>query len=488
MLVGIFSVRVFMQAVGVEDYGLSTVAGGLIGIFSFIIEGISTSCSRFITYELGRGDSERINATFNTCMVVFVLLGLTLVLLGETIGLWILTHSLNIPEGREGAAMIVYQLSIASVAIGLTQGPYQAFLTAHEKFNITATVSLINTFARLGLLYALIEAPGDHLVIYTVVMFCFSMTTLIYYRVYCILHWKETRLTMRLKRSIFRPMVRFSFWETFGAISRVVKGTGFPMVANMGFGVVINAAIGVGTTVSGAVTGMAFTVTSAFKPAILKEYAKDNIDTTKRLILNSTMLSMVFYGVFAIPLLVELDYVLHLWLTEVPSLTLELCTVQIVINLVLMAYLVPTESVKQMGWNKGIGIFQLAESIVTMGLIALGIRLGWSALTVSIIYAASLIPNLACTFYMVRRYLGGKFMRELARHTIFKVLLVEGVTFGVLKCVDHLMGPSIVTLLTVCALSVVITGTLTARFLLPAEQLNNLKLFVKARYTALRTA
>ena len=123
-----------------------------------------------------------------------------------------------------------------------------------------------------------------------------------------------------------------------------------------------------------------------------------------------------------------------------------------------------------------------------MGVIALGIRLGWSALTVSIIYAASLIPNLACTFYMVRRYLGGKFMRELARHTIFKVLLVEGVTFGVLKCVDHLMGPSIVTLLTVCALSVVITGTLTARFLLPAEQLNNLKLFVKARYTALRTA
>lgn len=470
MIVGIFSVRIMLDALGVDDYGLQAVAGGVLGLFTLIVDGLGTSTSRFITYELGRGDTRRLNDTFCTAMLVFMGMAAVIVILGETVGLWVLTNKLNIPEGREHAAMVVFQLSVLGAAINIPQAPYSAVMLAHEKFNISAYLSLFASFARLGALYYVAQSSLDHLILYQVCMFVIGLVSLIFSRVYCTRHFPEAHFRLHFDRTLFRPMLTFSAWETFGAINRTLKGTGYQMVLNMFHGVTLNAAIGIGTTVSGAVTGLAFTVTSAFKPTIVKLFAGNDFDGMKGSIHNATLVSMVLYGVFAMPLLVELDFVMTLWLNEIPDLSRELCAIQLVLNTILMAYLVCAESLKSMGRNRGVNLLQFADSVVAMSAVFLLLFFGFHPLWACTAFNLGLIVNFILTMWLLTRRTGLRFVMRILDRAVARVLITEIAVYIILSSVHNLMGPSLLTLATVCILSVLLFLAATLLWLLPPAQ------------------
>lgn len=467
MLVGIFSVRIMLDALGVDDYGLQAVAGGVLGMFTLIVEGLGTSTSRYITYELGRGDPRRLNDTFCTAMLVFIAMAAVIVVLGETVGLWFLTHKLNIPAGREHAAMVVFQLSVTGAAVNIPQAPYSAVMLAHEKFNISAYLSLFSSFARLGLLYYVARSSLDHLILYQWGMFAISMSTLLFSRIYCTRHFPESRFRLRFDSSIFRPMLTFSIWETFGAINRTLKGTGYQMVLNMFHGVALNAAIGIGTTVSGAVTGLSYTVSAAFKPTIVKLFAGNDINGMKASIHNATLISMVLYGIFAIPLLVELDFVMNLWLNDIPPLSRELCAIQLILNTILMAYLVCAESLKSMGHNRGVNILQLVDALVAMSAVFVLLYLRRPPLWACTAYNMGLIVNLVLTLWLLMRRTGLKFVTGIIDRALIRVLLTEILVYLILQWLHDLMGPSLITLATVSLMSILLFSTAALLWILP---------------------
>lgn len=486
MLVGIFSVRIMLEALGVEDYGLQGVAGGVMSMFTLIIDGLGTSTSRFITYELGRGDTKRINDTFCTSMLVFIGMSAIIVVLGETVGLWVLTTKLNIPPGRESAAMVVYQLSVLGAAIGIPQAPYSAIMIAHEKFNISAYLSLFSSFAKLGILYYVAQSSLDHLILYQSLMFVLGIGTLAFSRIYCIKHFPESKFHVRFNRELFKPMLSFSAWETFGAINRTIKGTGYQMVLNIFHGVTLNAAIGISSTVSGAVTGLAFTVTSAFKPTIVKLFAGNDFDGMKEAIHNATLISMVLYGIFATPLLVELNYVMSIWLTEIPELSRELCAIQLVLNTILMGYLVCAESMKSMGRNQGVNILQCCDSIISMSAVILILYLGFNPLWACTAYHIGLISNFGFTMWLISRRVGKRFTFHLLDRAVARVIAAEVIVYIILSAVHMLMGESVLTLITVCLLSVILFGFITVNWLLEPRHAASLRLYIRTRVSEMR--
>lgn len=482
MVVGIFSVRIMLEALGVNDYGLLNVAGGVLGMFAFLTESLGTSTSRYITYELGKGDTKRINDTFCTSMFIFVGIAALVVILGETVGLWILRNKLIIPEGRETAAEWVFHLSVIGAAIGIPQAPYNACMTAHEKFNISAYLSLYSSFARLGILYLVTISSFDHLIFYVVLNFLLGLSTLIYSRWYCIKHFPEAKFHWIFDRKLLRPMLKFSFWEIFGSISRILKGTGFNMVINMFFGVAINAAIGIGNTVAGAVTGLAFTVTSAFKPGMVKQYARNDFNQFKESLTNASLISMILYGVFGVPLLVELDYVMGLWLTEIPEYAKEICVIQLISNTILMVTLVTAESLKSMGRNMGINLVQCLDGIITITFVSIALYAWGSPLIACGVYNFGILWYFSATCYLLAKKTGWRYILGLIQRTVMRVLAVEAVIFIILQLIHNILGESLITLVTSCMLSIILFTAASFTFLLSKSQQQQLKLYLKSQY------
>lgn len=485
MAAGIFTVRFMLEALGVDDYGLQNVAGGVLGVFSFVIMAMGTSTSRFLTFELGRGEASRLRATFATSVCVFTALAGVLLLIGETAGLWWVAHGLNVPAGREGAAMIVYQLSVAGVVLTLPTTPYSACLTAHERFNIPSAINLLSTGVRLGVIMLLRHAPGDHLVLYSLAIFIWNLLSTAFLVVYCRRNFAETRGRLRPERELLRPMLRFSFWELFGTLGYTLKGPWFQMVINYFHGVAINAVIGIGLTVSGAVTGLAFTLSSAFKPVITKRFAASDLGGMKESVLLSTMLCMVLYGMIGLPLMVELHYVMELWLTDVPAYSYEICLIQLVLNIPVMAYLIPAETLKSMGFNKGINLLQVAEGALVLAAVWAVCLAGWSPVSACAVFRGGILVNFILTLLLLRRRVGGEFVSLLLSRSVGRVVLAEAVIFGILRSVTALLSPGPVRLVAVCMLSVVLFGAVTTLWLLSPAQKDSLRGLLRSRFPML---
>lgn len=486
MIVGIFSVRVMLEALGVEDYGLLNVAGGVLGMFAFLIESLGTSTSRYITFELGRGDLKRINDTFCTSMFIFVGIAVLMVILGETVGLWMLRTKLVIPEGRETAAEWVFHLSVLGAAIGIPQAPYNACMTAHEKFNISAYLSLYSSFGRLGILYLVSVSSFDHLIYYVILNFALGLTTLIYSRWYCISHFPEAKFHWKFDKELLKPMLKFSFWEIFGSISRILKGTGFNMVINMFFGVAINAAIGIGNTVAGAVTGLAFTVTSAFKPGMVKQYARNDFGQFKESLVNASLISMILYGVFGVPLLVELNYVMSIWLTEIPEYSREICVIQLLSNTILMVTLVTAESLKSMGHNMGINLVQCIDGFFTITVVFIALYIWNSPLIACFVFNFGILWYFGATCYLMAKRTGWRYIANLIYQTVVKVFIAEIAIFIILRFVHNLLGESLITLIISCSLSVILFIIACGTFLFSKQQQQQLVVYLKSQYKLAR--
>ncbi|MBR5898966.1 MAG: polysaccharide biosynthesis protein [Muribaculaceae bacterium] len=337
IVVGLYTSRVILATLGVDDYGIYGVVGSIIAMAGFLNSSMAGATSRFITVELGSGDKDRLNRTFASAFTIHLGIALVVVVLAETVGLWFLNNKLVIPADRMTAAHWVYQFSILSTAIGITQVPYNACIIAHERMGVYAYVEIINSVLRLLIVYLLAIGNYDKLILYGALSVTVSIIVLTIYRIYCHRQFPECRTTPTLDKELLKPMLTFSGWNLYNHICQTTHNNGLNILLNLFGGVVVNAAASVTTTVSSAISGLCSNTFNAMRPQIIKSYAQGDIGKMQSIHDKSVSFSIILLGAISIPLFFEIDYVLYLWLGNPPKFTATFCRVALITNIFFLA-------------------------------------------------------------------------------------------------------------------------------------------------------
>lgn len=319
MIISLFTSRLTLEALGVDNFGVYNVVGGFVGLFSIFSGTITGSISRFITYGLGTGDQNQLKITFSTSVNVQLLLCLLIIIIGETVGLWFLNHELNIPPGRIYAAHWVLQCSILTFCFGLLSAPYNACIIAHEKMGVFAYMTILDVTIKLLFVYLLFVTPFDTLITYAVALTLIGLFNRIIYGWYCIRHFEECRYQAVLDKKLLKEMSSFSGWSFLGNTAYLLNTQGVNMAINIFFGVALNAARGIVTQVEGAVMTLINNFTMAFNPQITKSFAEGEQKYMFLLMCRGAKFSTYLLLYFLIPLEFNAGTVLALWLKEVPA-------------------------------------------------------------------------------------------------------------------------------------------------------------------------
>ena len=321
MAVNLYTSRVVLHSLGVEDYGVYNAVGGFISMFSMVSTALSTAISRYITYTLGENNIEKLKCIFSTSVVIQIFLSAILILIFETVGIWFLSNKMTIPEGREIATHFVFHFSVITFVINLLSVPYNAILIAHEKMSAFAYIGIFEGLATLGVALFLNYVPLDPLILYAILMCLVSLVVRIIYGAYCRYHFEETRGKLIFDMYHLKKMLGFAGWNFIGVTSGVLRSQGINLLFNIYNGPVINAARGISMQVFNAVNKFSGSFYTAVQPQITKSWAADRKLEANKLACDSSRLSFYLLLLVGIPILTETDFLLRLWLHEIPDLT-----------------------------------------------------------------------------------------------------------------------------------------------------------------------
>ena len=318
MGVGLYTSRVVIHKLGVDDYALYSVVGGVVGMLSFINGTLSIGTMRFLTFELGKNDYCRLHKTFNTAFYTHLALALILAVILETAGLWYFNTHLVIAPERFHAALIAYHISILSSVILVTQVPYTSLIMAYERMNIYAYISIFEAVAKLVVVYLLCLSDYDKLVTYAILIAVVELLTAMSYRFYCIRKFKESHLGLVFERDIFKSLLSFSGWNILANLSETLKLQGYIILLNQFFIPAVVAAQTIGNQVSGAMMQFINNFRSAINPQIIKQYASGDYEESKRLMFKTTVLVFDLVLLLGLPTVFVMDTIMDVWLVEIP--------------------------------------------------------------------------------------------------------------------------------------------------------------------------
>lgn len=324
IVVSLYTVRVVLAALGVEDYGIYNVVGGFVAMFNVLSGALSVAISRFITYEMGQEQGEnqsRLQKIFSSSVIIQIGMGLFIVLLLSTFGIWFVKEQLVIPQERLDAAVCVLLLSSVSFFVNLLSVPYNALIIAHEQMKAFAYISIVEAVLKLAVAFLLIVLSMDKLVLYGICMVMVSCVICLSYVLYCKRHFEECHFILEFDIRLLSRMFTFSGWAFLGNGSFVVKEQGVNILLNMFCGPAVNAARGITTQVTAAVTMFVSNFMQAVNPQITKSYSSGNLENMRNLVFNSSRFSFFLLLLLGLPLMKNIDYVLSLWLVSVPEYT-----------------------------------------------------------------------------------------------------------------------------------------------------------------------
>lgn len=321
MLVTFYTSRVVLHTLGVVDYGIYNVVGGIVAMFGFLNTAMSSATQRYLTFELGRRDSDKLKRVFITSMNIHILIAILVFVLAETIGLWFLCHKMIIPEERFTASMWVYQCSILSTMVMFVSVPYNATIIAHEKMSAFAYISILEVVLKLLIVYLLLIGNVDKLILYAILMLGVQIVIRMIYNIFCRRHFDETKYKLFFDKGLFKEMLSFSGWNLFGNIATVAYTQGLNILLNMFFGPVVNAAQGVAVQVQHAVSQFSVNFQTAINPQITKSFAVQDLNYMHSLIFRSSRFTFFLLLCISLPVLIETDFILGIWLKEVPQYT-----------------------------------------------------------------------------------------------------------------------------------------------------------------------
>lgn len=332
MVISIFTSRIILDALGVNDYGIYNAVGGFVAMFSMLSGTLVAASQRFIAFELGK-QSPDVKKVFSTTVSVHLLLATVILILLETIGLWFLNSKMNIDPERMIAANWVYQCSVFTFCINLICIPYNAAIIAYEKMAAFAYISIFEVAAKLGCVYALFIIVFDSLVVYAIFMMLVAVILCIIYGLYCHRNFSKCRYNYSFDRLTFHEMLSFSGWNFIGSIASNLNGHGINILTNLFFGVALNAARGVATQVDNAISTFVNNFLMAITPQITKSYAAKDYAYINRIIITGTKYSFFLLCFFSLPVCLNAEYILNIWLKEVPELTPEFVRLSIVFTM-----------------------------------------------------------------------------------------------------------------------------------------------------------
>lgn len=324
MAVGLYTSRVILATLGFEDYGIYNVVGGVVVLFTFISNAMATGTQRHLSYELGKNEGN-ISQIFSACFNIHLLLAAIVLLLAETIGLWFLNAKMNFPDGREIAVNWCYQLSILTCVAGIVRVPHNAAVIAYERMSFFAYIGIIETVLKLLIVYALLLTNADKLIAYSILMLLVTVFTNALYWLYCTKEFKEMRFVRFYNKEKYKELLSFSGWAMFGSVANVGLQQGINIVINIFYGVVLNAAVGVANQVNGHVMSFVSGFQQALNPQLTKSEAGGDKERQFFLICRSAKFSFIIMMFMTYPLLLNLDYILTLWLGNYPEHTIGLC-------------------------------------------------------------------------------------------------------------------------------------------------------------------
>lgn len=319
LALNLFTSRIVLKTLGVEDYGIYSAVGGIVSMFTLISGALTNSVTRFLTYELAKGDPEKLGRVFSTSINVMFLLCIVILIVGEPIGVWFLNNKMIIPEGRLVAANWVLQCAILTFLISLISIPYNASIIAHEKMSAFAYISIFDAILKIVIVYVLYLTTYDRLIVYSVLLLVVSCLIRLIYGVFCRRHFQECKYKRINDKGLLKSMTSFAGWNFFGYGAKVVNDQGINLLMNLFFGVGVNAARGIAVQVKSAVTHFVTNFTMALNPQITKSYAIGDLSYMHSLIFRGAKFSYFLMLFFVIPLFLETELILRLWLTIVPE-------------------------------------------------------------------------------------------------------------------------------------------------------------------------
>lgn len=321
MLVSLYTSRVILDALGVEDYGIYNVVGGFVSMFALISAALTSACSRFLNFELGKGDQERQNVVFSTAVTIQWGLAIIVAVLSEVIGVWYVNNVMVLPVERLSAANWCFQFSVFNFCMNLITVPYNASIIAHEKMKAFAYVSIFQGIAQLGISFLVYFEPFDRLVFYALLLMILQFLVRYMYQVYCRKHFSECRYRFIIDKPLLRHMFNYSLWHLVGNGASVLKSHGVNLVLNSFFGPAVNAARAVANQVDNAVNQFASNFMMAMNPQITQSYSRGNQKDMFKLVNRGSRYSFYLLFLLALPLIINAEFILQIWLKEVPAHT-----------------------------------------------------------------------------------------------------------------------------------------------------------------------
>ncbi len=458
MLVALYTSRVVLNALGVEDYGIYNVVGGVVAMFSFLSASFTASSSRFMTFSLGKGDIENLKRVFSTSIIVQSSIAIAIVLLAEILGIWFLNYKLQIPIERLTAANWVMHCSILVFAVHLITVPFNASVIAHERMGVYAFVSIFDSLIKLLIAIYISKASGDRLIAYAVLLLLASVASLLIYKVYTRNKFEECCFHFIIDKPLLKEMTGFAGWTTLGNGAYVFNTQGVNILINLFFGVTLNAARGVATQVEAAVTNFVNSFMTALNPQITKSYAEGNLEYMRSLVCRGAKFSFFMMLFFAVPICLETEQILTIWLKIVPEYAVSFVRLTFVTSM--CTVIGNTLVTAQLATGK-IKKYQIVITICGLWVFPLtwlAFKLGLSPIWAYIIYAAIYFILIFVRIYLVKDLIDLPWSRYVYG-VIIKCFLVTVFAIAIPLVIINVQESSILRLV-----EILIVGTVTTLF------------------------
>lgn len=479
LVVSLYTTRVVLQALGIEDYGINNVVSGFVTMFAFLNTSMSNGVQRFYNFSLGRRNEYSITDVYNTALQIQWILAGVLLLLLETFGLWYIHTQMVIPVERFPAAFWIFQFSALSLVFLVLQIPYSAAIMAYERMGYYAYLSIFDVVAKLGIAYAVSYATTDKLILYGVLNMLVSVVNFFLYFFYAKHSFKGLAVDFVIRKELFKSMFSFSGWNVFGSFAYVVKGQGLNMLLNVFFGPVVNAARGISTIVMSGIQGFQANIVIAFRPQLVQSYASGDNDRVLRLFYTLSKVSFILLAMLSLPLIIEVDYVLHLWIgNDIPAYTSSF-TILVLINMVINSLNTPiSQIVHATGKMRN---YQIGTSIIVCTILPLSwlvLKLGFNPISVYwVSLIISIFNQLVCNLLLKQIY--SYSLMDYCRNVVLPCMIYSIIVPAILYFTVNFLPSSLFRLLLTVTLSIVMTVFVSYLLVLDKSEKNFLLYYIK---------
>lgn len=476
MVVTLYTSRVVLEALGEIDYGIYNTVGGIVTMFTFLNGSILIATQRYLTFYLGKGDKEMLQKIFSASVYIHGILALIIVALVESIGMWFLENKLVIPMDRVDAARWVLHCSAASTFVMLVSTPYNALIVAHEKMSTFAYISILEVTLKLFIAYAIVIATSDKLILYTLLWFCVHVLLRIIYGVYCKKKFSESRLIGVGDYALFKNLFSFASWSILSTFAWSFQSQGVNFVLNMFFGPAVNAARGIAVQVQAAVKGFSKNFQMALNPQITKSYANGDLSYMHKLIYASSKYSYFLLLIFSMPIVMEANFILNLWLVDVPQYTVEFLRITLFISMTDSMFNSFMIGVQATGKQKKLQLIVSLFWLLVVPLSFMALEWGSHPMVVFIVEIICSFTGQLVALHYCKQQIGISFKGFLT-NSIGRILLVTLMSFSVLVLLKMLLNNSVLASLAMIVLSLVLTVFMIYAVGLSSEERH----FIKAK-------